>query len=1600
METKRIAEDGAVGKNEDRLWRSMFAVQVALTEITTKKYNNRREQILAVVWSIVDGLQLLALVIGRFSGFDAGVTRPLLQWLDLHILFTQHSWDAFTKTFWVYFTATLYAILAFGYYALRQSKGKGRSVQVYMSMAARALLFGLFTPYLKLFASVFACGQDDLRPALPTDPASPPLFVCLNLQWTLYAAISGAVLGFFILFSTLYFFLFRHNHVSCPDYESRPHGRFHAAYALARIAMVAATIVVPSTDLIACLVSLACTAFPLYLHFSFLPSYKPIMNYVRGGFLASASCLALASCVLASVGRPGESSRALGSAVALAFAGFAFACGLALVWFRYWQAEKMSRVEEVDKLDLKTHFDAELAVRVLLLRDSSQPAVAKAEAMYRHAIGEFPTSPTSSSRRAPTRPRPSACTPRALANLLKQYGNNPNAAHAEIRIGWRKEPTVDYRYELHATKLFWERQAQVYSGGQGGQVAAADLFSSADAKKQYESARQSHTKTLKMTRQFWIQLTKKNLHVVGALDDVPRRLADIHQVALGAESAYVALIKRYGNSKILLRSYASFLEHCLNDKQRAQLYYMKADEVEESESKTASLSASQSQSQSQSAGGGGGGTQSASESQSASSGASSSAAAKKRAANKELRLRSNETKAVKRLFWGIVVGLLLLGGLACAMFIAVKMLFVEYSQNNSRLRFLSFQRRRVVHVNTLIRHMHLAALANNTEMFAHWASEVGIRAKDFSFDHRGLYFGYDDLGIPASTNPEIVNYWKTKNTEIVLHYPGPPIYEITEKQTIWDAGNGIMIMCRRVSLMPMEVFQGINLAGIRELKYVFQNAVFGILDALNVGAGIYEDDVIMTIEKAKYILLGICLFSCATLLCLAVFVFRPSFAKVRVTMRGMSDILEGIPRPLLKQIAKHYSKAQKRDREGDSEEEEEEEGGAKGANSSDSSRESTKSLGSDGAEDGGRQKSARRSKPSRRSRASGKGKEREEKEAASESSADEKEKKERRKGKRKEKGGSRKRGAAKKYEVEKSAGEASETTAAELEGPAESKRMSMSVDVVPAATAAAPAPAAARVSASSIEKSSADGAGSRGGSAGSRRASRPPSGSAAAAAAGPAVVGDLELEAPSSPEQGTLGVGGADTARSSEEPEAVLAIPELGDADEALVRILQSIRPASADSYTDKLKANSKTGVASAPASASSGHGAGSWTPDEEDQRKERRDRSASIQLTHKPRPTPLVRQGSNGGATGGILRKAAAEAAASADEDKPKAPAHHKRHAGGKEAQEGAEKSSSCGEEAKKDKKKKKDAEQKQKARRGDEGEKQGADILTKLTYKYTAAFFVIAGIFIVNFVVCFIILDAGKNYAYEINLSGRRRSIAREVAFYARELYFQGAIFLPRAEVFERLVRKAALLKEIHQALKFGNPELNVLGANGRNKQLDSIMYDPGCLRLDAAKCVDNRVEDMQLVTNGLDALVMGVTDLVVEIMQETTPDLLITGKEEAKYIKKNNFDIKSNKLDLIMEIDDGDLDDGLNRAAAAFVAESLTSMGVIETMEALILTFVILFLAGLYLYLFAPMLARLREETGRAGQILHMIPKDVVLKCVHLHHYFVGIGKEEDE
>eukprot|EP00741_Cyanophora_paradoxa_P000768 tig00000058_g740.t1 len=484
--------------------------------------------------------------------------------------------------------------------------------------------------------------------------------------------------------------------------------------------------------------------------------------------------------------------------------------------------------------------------------------------MYRSAVQQFPDS---------------AYLQLQLAHFLKAFCNNANAAHAELKLGWRREPALDLRYELHSTLLFWERQTALYNAGQS--TAASDLFNSADAKKQYENARQGHTRTLKLTRAFWIALTKKNLHVVGALDDVPRKLADIAAAATATEATYLALIKRFSNSKILLRSYGAFLEQCMNDKPRAQLYYMKADEVEENESKTASLSASQSQSQSQSqsaGGGGAGGAQSASESQSASSGASSSAAAKKRAANKELRLKASETKAVKRLFWGVVVGLLLLAGLGTAMFVAVKLLFGEFTFANDRLRFNSYQRRRVVAVNNMVRWMHLGAHSNDTALFTKWAKEIGIRSRDFSKDHRGLYFGYDDLGMPPASSPAIVNWWKEPSVKIRKYFPGPPLYQTEESMSIWDAGNAIMLACRRISLTSLDNFREIS--SNKEVRFVFENcachfpSMFGILDSMNEGALIYEDEVMGVISKAQWVLLAICVVSVLTLVSEALFVFR------------------------------------------------------------------------------------------------------------------------------------------------------------------------------------------------------------------------------------------------------------------------------------------------------------------------------------------------------------------------------------------------------------------------------------------------------------------------------------------------------------------------------------------------------------------------------------------------------------------------------------------------------------------------------------------------------------------------------------------------------
>eukprot|EP00741_Cyanophora_paradoxa_P000767 tig00000058_g739.t1 len=661
-------------------------------------------------------------------------------------------------------------------------------------------------------------------------------------------------------------------------------------------------------------------------------------------------------------------------------------------------------------------------------------------------------------------------------------------------------------------------------------------------------------------------------------------------------------------------------------------------------------------------------------------------------------------------------------------------------------------------------------------------------------------------------------------------------------------------------------------------------------------------------------------------------------------MRGTSDILEGIPRTLLKSVAKHYTKVHKRQQqdgseEGSGEEEEEDpEGGrGRGGSSGSSDSEGGRSDASDGSgcssgEEGGRGRGRRR---------------------------------------RARRSASHKRGKK----------EAPAPSDSEAEKP---------VPVAAAAAAAAelpvsPPPALAPVPESAAERrGGGGGGGSRGGSAGSgSRASStgPRVPSTSLAAPGEARLA-LQLQSDAA------GSGRSSSSTGPGAPAAVvISAVGFGGEGEGDEGRLDPSPPASALSSTKRLGSGTGKPAAGSDEAGGSGrqplilallqddssqsHGSfkleGGSKPKAGKGRDSRSDSGSEedpklrLQLGRGgPRRQNAASAAQGGTPGGGILRRPSMQGQAFKLEAAGAAPAQ-KEKAGEKLMITAAEASGGDEEEGEKEKSKrhkKEKAERKEKKKEEDEKEKKkkkdaaaaaageghGPDILTLLTRKYTVAFIVIAGIFIVNFVVCFVILGSGRNFAIEINLGGRRRSIARELAFYARELYINDDLFLPRFEVHERLVQKAALFKQVHQALKYGDPELRVYGANGRNKALDNVMYDAECLRIDASKCVDGRVNDMQLVglflLNGLDALVVGLLDLVIEIMQEAAPDLLLTGKEDprtAAAFRRNYERLNSEKLTALMEIDDGDLDDGLAQAALAIIAESQASMAVVELMEA---------------------------------------------------------------
>eukprot|EP00741_Cyanophora_paradoxa_P016701 tig00020938_g16130.t1 len=811
------------------------------------------------------------------------------------------------------------------------------------------------------------------------------------------------------------------------------------------------------------------------------------------------------------------------------------------------------------------------------------------------------------------------------------------------------------------------------------------------------------------------------------------------------------------------------------------------------------------------------------------------------------------------------------------MFIVVKLLF--YQQALKRLRTDSYQRRRVVAVNAFVRTMQLAAYNNDTAAFTAAAANIKDRAANYALDHRNLYFGFKDgSGIPPSVWDKMIHFQQDPTIPVKRFFPsadGARTYTDTMNFSFWDVGNMWSLVCKRISITPLEAFREVR--SNRDVRLLFTNVMGPIHDALTTSGVLYKEEVLNIIDKSKWIILAVAAVSILALVCLELFVFRPSFkkarrpravshrlvaphalhprplvrAQVRATMRGVSDILSNIPRHLLKQIAKHYGKMHEKENEG-SDDEAKGKGSEHGTDESDAEKEGEgdKGSGEGSGDESGGEKRKGHLKGRRRGRTGDQVRDVSEAPSEDESEAAERRRRGRRaRSKRRDSDSSSDDDKARRKRKARAAAKAKASGAKAGAGGSGGDGESGEEE------AGRPKPRVTSEMALDLALEDAD--------TEAEAADRDREAAAIASAAELAIerasTGDIDRE---------TGSGGGDVSAALGVPVEVLPVnsleriaalsPSFSDGRPSPPHSLRiggsSDREEAEDGIEKILSLSLEAKPASKPAL---GKGPRSFEAPAESL-KLRGGRRRSSQLSSEAAldgPAGKYEQK-------GILRRQSKADLADAEEEKGASGKESRREkrGGRKEKMEKVSKKDGAEDgkdEADKKRKKAKEGEKKKaQADAADAKKDTGPDVLTVLTYKYLTAFVILGAIIAVNFFVCFFILEKGKPFAAELDYSGRRRSVAREIYFYAKELYVNDGMYLARAPLYARMKNRLDRLRLHEQNLKFGNSlaEFQLPGTDKRNAKLDALMYDsPQCLLANKEKCTETRNEDMQLVSNG---------------------------------------------------------------------------------------------------------------------------------------------------
>jgi len=190
------------------------------------------------------------------------------------------------------------------------------------------------------------------------------------------------------------------------------------------------------------------------------------------------------------------------------------------------------------------------------------------------------------------------------------------------------------------------------------------------------------------------------------------------------------------------------------------------------------------------------------------------------------------------------------------------------------------------------------------------------------------------------------------------------------------------------------------------------------------------------------------------------------------------------------------------------------------------------------------------------------------------------------------------------------------------------------------------------------------------------------------------------------------------------------------------------------------------------------------------------------------------------------------------------------------------------------------------------------------------------------------------------------------------------------------------------IMESLLYGNTTLGFQGFVNRYSPLDELWFGTRCLNIRSGGCLEQTSLEQAYYNHGLNGIFRNFLDSAkTSLAYGKCPESVCGPMTRARM---ENF----TALGMVHHQIDDYLDQALKLSVDYLVDEIVISGKVVDTVEAAILAFNIIFLTILYVFLFYPMIVRLQAESSRTSQLLMLYPKSIIAEIPFFQHYFVKV------